>query len=115
MSFEEYIKVANQVIEARLGFTPFGCNTKCPLWYHCETRDRTVEMPCELSDDEVEMIKVGNIEPLLKPLELPHTTQVQMELIGVVSKAHPKTEPIPLKPKVADAGDSVQLSLGLAA
>lgn len=116
MTFEEYNILANKVIEARLGFTPFGCNAKCPLWYHCETRDRTAEMPCELTDDEVELIKVGKWEQLAKPLELPRTNQVQMpvELIGMPSKSHPKQEP-PAKPVVVKTSDSVQLALDLAA
>lgn len=78
MNTDEYSKIAAKVIEARLGFEVFGCNAKCPLWNHCKGLTPDQEVPCELTDREVEIIKTGNIETLLKPVDLDPTHQLQL-------------------------------------
>jgi glucan biosynthesis protein len=87
MTLEQFNVIANKVIETRLGFTVFGCNTKCPLWYHCETRNNAESMPCELSDEDVLAIKAGRAAEISKPLSLPRTYQVQLWSDDSVAKA----------------------------
>jgi len=95
MNNDEYSKIAAQVISTRLGFEVFGCNAKCPLWDHCAALTPDQEVPCELTDEEVEMVKSGSFAALLKPVDFDTTYQLQLysDAPAVVPKQVAKSKP----------------------